>query len=89
MNKKQVIRLTESDLHRIIKESVNKMVGIKRNLREWVDEGGECLDYLEEMEQRLNDMSQGMYGQPTENESFWEAINEALYHIREAISEIE
>ena len=26
MNKKQVIRLTESDLHRIVKESVNKIL---------------------------------------------------------------
>lgn len=26
MNKKQVIRLTESDLHRIVKESVNKVL---------------------------------------------------------------
>lgn len=27
MNKKQVIRLTESDLHKIVKESVNKVLG--------------------------------------------------------------
>jgi len=26
MNKKQIVRLTESDLHRIVKESVNKVL---------------------------------------------------------------
>lgn len=39
MEKKQVIRLTESDLHRIVNESVNKVL-----LKEWYDMRGEYVE---------------------------------------------
>lgn len=46
---KRLIRLTESDLHRIVKESVNKI------LKEWWDEDGDWVndddgDYGEELD---------------------------------------
>ena len=41
MAKKQVIRVTESDLHRIIKESVNKILTESNEIkhRYWIDNG--------------------------------------------------
>lgn len=50
MNKKQVIRLTESDLHRIIKESVNRI------LKE--DEGNRLPYPYDE----YNEFDRGMFG---------------------------
>ncbi len=92
MNKK-LIRLTESDLHKIVKESVNRAIRPsayrRRNLREWADEGGECLGYLEDIESTLNDMLQGMYGSPTENDLFWNSLSDALSSIRDAMSELD
>ena len=87
------VRLTESDLHRIVKESVNRVVRSnvrhRRNLREWADEDGECLGYLEDIESTLNNMLQGEYGSPTENDSFWSSLDNALTSIREAINELD
>lgn len=50
MNKKQVIRLTESDLHRIVKESVNRI------LKE--DEGNRLPYPYDE----YNEFDRGMFG---------------------------
>ena len=87
------VRLTEGDLHRIVKESVNRVVRSnvrhRRNVREWVDEDGDCLGYLEDIESTLNNMLQGEYGSPTENDSFWSSLDDALSSIREAISELD
>ena len=41
---KQVIRLTESDLHRIVKESVNKI--LKEEFGDWRDAYDAYMDYL-------------------------------------------
>ena len=93
MNMKNRVRLTEGDLHRIVRESVNRVVRSnvrhRRNVREWVDEDGDCLGYLEDIESTLNNMLQGEYGSPTENDSFWSSLDDALSSIREAISELD
>ena len=86
------VRLTESDLHKIVKESVKRAIRPnayrRRNLREWVDEDGECLGYLEDIESTLNDILQGVYGSPTENEVFWSSLDDALTSIRDAMTEL-
>ena len=91
MNKK-LIRLTENDLHKIVKESVKRAIQPnayrRRNLREHVDEDGECLGYLEDIESTLNDMLQGVYGSPTENDLFWSSLDDALTSIRDAMTEL-
>lgn len=41
---KQIIRLTESDLHRIIKESVNRIIREEDN-RDWTDDYNDWADF--------------------------------------------
>lgn len=47
----------------------------------------ELLNKLEEVEEVLNYLSQGMYGNEFERDAFWDEVSEALYHVRSAIAE--
>ena len=68
MAKKQLIRLTEGDLHRVIKESVNKVLKEGRYSGEY-DRTGSPLDdneYVESLEYILDSITNGNISQAKE-----------------------
>ena len=86
MKKKQLIRLTEGDLHRVIKESVNKVLKEGRYSGEY-DRTGSPLDdneYVESLEYILDGITNGNISQA--KEMLFDSINEYYENLTQANS---
>ena len=84
MNKK-IIRLTESDLHRIVKESVGKVLRESRPLPASKEEFKRDRDSLLAIKRHLEEYSQGLNGYSAEGEPYEYAINTCITCVDRAI----